>query len=131
MLLEMELLSLVQILDKVVYISLCTNALQKGMNLSLLFQLWIYSVGLVWLVWVLWHINHCRLCNAKSSLYICIDYIQYLSFLNRQWGGGYKYCYVIPIIQFRDTVKEFPVLLFSTNNSGHGNSIYNNSSIWI
>ena len=25
--------------------------------------------------WVLWHINHCRLINAKSSLYIYIEYI--------------------------------------------------------
>ena len=30
---------------------------------------------LVWLGWVLWHINHCRLFNAKSSLYIYIEYI--------------------------------------------------------
>ena len=28
-----------------------------------------------------------------------------------------KYCYVIPIIQFRCTAKEFQVLLFNTNNS--------------
>ena len=26
-------------------------------------------------VWVLWHIKHCRLFNAKSSLYIYIEYI--------------------------------------------------------
>ena len=28
-----------------------------------------------WFGWVLWHINHCTLFNAKSSLYICIEYI--------------------------------------------------------
>ena len=29
-----------------------------------------------WLVgWVLWHVNHCRLFNAKSFLYIYIEYI--------------------------------------------------------
>ena len=30
-------------------------------------------------------------------------------------SNGSKYCYVIPIIQFRHTVKEFQVLLFNTN----------------
>ena len=31
--------------------------------------------------------------------------------------NGSNYCYIIPIIQFRPTVKEFQVLLFNTNNS--------------
>ena len=31
-----------------------------------------------WLVgWILWHINHCRLFNAKSSLYIYIEYVRF------------------------------------------------------
>ena len=30
---------------------------------------------MIWLGWVLWHINPCRLFNAKSSLYIYIEYI--------------------------------------------------------
>ena len=34
-------------------------------------------------------------------------------------SNGSKYCYVIPIIQFRHPGKEFYVLLFSTNNSIH------------
>ena len=32
---------------------------------------------LVWFGLVLWHINHCRLFNAKSSLYIYIEYIRF------------------------------------------------------
>ena len=30
---------------------------------------------MIWFGWVLWYINHCRLFNAKSSLYIYIQYI--------------------------------------------------------
>ena len=30
---------------------------------------------MIWFGWVLWHINYYRLFNAKSSLYIYIDYI--------------------------------------------------------
>ena len=30
---------------------------------------------MIWFGLALWHINHCRLFNAKSSLYICIEYI--------------------------------------------------------
>ena len=30
---------------------------------------------MIWFDWVLWHINHCGLFNAKSSLYIYIEYI--------------------------------------------------------
>ena len=37
----------------------------------------------IWLGWVLWHINHYRLFNAKSSLYIYIEYIWFL------WDGFY------------------------------------------
>ena len=29
----------------------------------------------IWFGWAWWHINHCRLFNAKSSLYIYIEYI--------------------------------------------------------
>ena len=32
-------------------------------------------------------------------------------------SNGYKYIYVIPIIQFKHTIKEFQVFLFNTNNS--------------
>ena len=30
---------------------------------------------MIWFGWVLWHFNHCRLFNAKSSLYIYIEYM--------------------------------------------------------
>ena len=37
---------------------------------------YIFNIyDLVWFGLVLWHINHCRLFNAKSSLYIYIEYI--------------------------------------------------------
>ena len=39
-----------------------------------------------------------------------------MSFICTQ-SNGYKYSYVIPIIQFQHTVKEFQALLFNTNNS--------------
>ena len=35
---------------------------------------YILNIYIIWLDWVLWHINHCRLFNAKSSLYIYIEY---------------------------------------------------------
>ena len=42
--------------------------------------------------------------------------MQHDSFIYTQ-SKGLKYCYVIAIIQFGHTVKEFQVLLFNTNNS--------------
>ena len=32
---------------------------------------------MIWFGWVLWHINHYRLFNAKSCLYIYIEYIRF------------------------------------------------------
>ena len=80
---------------------------------------------------VLLHMKHCRLFNAKSSLCMYIRYmickhillisflnktIQHYSFICKQLNGS-KYCYIIPIIQFWHTLKEFQILLFNTNNS--------------
>ena len=47
-------------------------------NYLLLNPLYTYILNiydLVWLGWVIWHINRCRFFNAKSSLYIYIEYI--------------------------------------------------------
>ena len=41
--LEMESVTWIQILNKAVWIALHANALDKGMNLSLLTQLWVNS----------------------------------------------------------------------------------------
>ena len=40
-------------------------------------------------------------------------FIKHYSFIVH--SNDYKYCFVIPIIQFRLTVKEFQVFLFNTN----------------
>ena len=42
--------------------------------------------------------------------------IQQNSFICTQSNGS-KYCYLVPIIQFRHSIKEFQVLLFNTYNS--------------
>ena len=54
-----------------------------------------YKIKLVWLVGrVLQHIKHCRLLNAKSSLYI---YIEYISFgLVRFYGTTTIVGYLMP-----------------------------------
>ena len=36
---------------------------------------YISNIYMIWFCWFLWHVNHCRLFNAKSSLYIYIEYI--------------------------------------------------------
>ena len=61
---------------------------------------------------VLFYINHLI---ADSEVVTSIA-IQHHSIICTQSSGS-KYCYVIPLIQFRHTVKEFQVLLFPTNNS--------------
>ena len=46
---------------------------------------------MIWFGWVLWHINHCRLFNAKSCLYIYIQYIGFglVSFYGISTNVGY------------------------------------------
>ena len=63
---------------------------------------------MIWFGWVLWHINHCRLFNAKSSLYIYIEYmickhVLLIAFLNE------------PGLIFFDAIKWFQVFLSNTN----------------
>ena len=65
---------------------------------------------MIWFGLVLWHINNCRLSNAKSSLYIYINYmiskhILLIMFLNE------------PKLIILLTVEWFEVLLCITNNS--------------
>ena len=39
--------------------------------------IYIYRIWFGWVLWFLWHINHTRLFNAKSSLYIYIEYTRF------------------------------------------------------
>ena len=53
--------------------------------------LYTYKIYMIWFGWVLWHIIHCRLFNAKSSLYIYIEYI---------WFGLVGFCSISSIVGY-------------------------------
>ena len=60
--------------------------------------------------------------NLLQELLFNMNYsIQYYSFIFTQSNES-TYCYVIPIIRFRQTVKEFHALLFNINHSIQHNS---------
>ena len=55
----------------------------------------IYWIYMIWLDLVLWHVNHCGLFNAKSSLYI---YIQYILNIYDLVGFGFMACQLLWVI---------------------------------
>ena len=64
------------------------------------------------------NINH-LLISSKVVTSIAIQHKLFYStlFIHLQTVKSFEYSYVIPIIQFTHTVKEFQVLLFSMDNS--------------
>ena len=74
---------------------------------------------------ILFDVNHLfSQMEVVTGIVINTKYsIQHYSFIYTRSNRS-KYCYVIPIIQFRHTFKEFQVFLCITNNSVQQSFIY-------